>query len=290
MPRYRVRLVPADTIRPPLELAVRMTPKGVAPAPVEGEVCAPTWEGWGVTVDSNPYVGATVDEPGNVVNYPQDAATFTATVTLIGALCPGQCIEWLVAAIPTGTDIPNFDALVITQECESVTIAWDGSEFDPVGLGSYTIGVYAYVDGKPFGFPQWLQGGTLECVRGDTFAGWIGIQDNPIPGNDGTAAPLNTFPATSGSPFTLEFFPSDGQAAAIEITCGELITADISLSGGDSGAYGDFAVEDFGSGVGFRITCTGTNDYTGINIHVSPRYQTIGTAYFFNPTFDLSAV
>jgi hypothetical protein len=237
---------------------------------------------WTVAMNDNLYVGSSLETPAVSITYPQDAATWQAVVTLDGALCPGQCIDWVVEPVFSGTTIPNFEALVVTELCDSVTLTWDGSALEPVGLGVWTIGVYAFVDGQPFGFPQWLVGGVLPCENPPEFTNWMEdvdpIDDGATEANPYTGvlpnAAFSAYYALSGS---------DDDPAILESFCGEEFTATItSMTGGDPGAYGDFTLTTSPSPIPcIHLTANGANDYTGISITIRVEL----TGVFAGPQF-----
>lgn len=137
MSRYKLRFVPQGTIPQDLNMGVRMQPKD----PTGPAGCAPSCDGWAVTVNA-------VTSTGNVNHFTDTAVTFT--VQLLGGELCGGCLEWELRKLSFETDDSVLDDFTVTPNgCDGATVEGAGG-VSYVGLW---LGLYPSLDGHPFCAP-----------------------------------------------------------------------------------------------------------------------------------------
>lgn len=260
MSRYKLKFVPEGVFPKDTQIGIHMQPE----APVGVDCCSPECDGWAVTVND-----ATVT--GDVISI--DDAAFTLTGTLLGTLCPGQCISWDMRSIAVNTvDAQIADLTMAANGCDGVTLVG-------AGLLSYAgmeVALFPTIDGKPFCKPIIVRQSTVACFpRGpDAGDGQFNAWDLFNCTEDPNGGTLNASGAQHYA--RSDSIISETDTGTFGILCVDTITADIGgFSGGDPGVYGHFSVEgnlSYGEptvpGLRINIFNVGT-DHTGITFTIS---------------------
>lgn len=272
MSRYRFKLVPAGAIPRPLDIGVRMkrkTTATVVESEEQPEACVHEWDSWAVTVGGDPISGTPITFQNNTGD------PVAIRVELLGSLCEGECIEWEPRKVIDDTDVLVDDVTMTPDGCTAIDIAFGHS--DTSRYQYFVFALYPSVGGVPFGEALIFKAGqdATSCIENrDASNGWTAIQDGPTPPfQAGTTGGVPfTFP---NGAFTIDF--TDSAMAGGEPICNSNIYAELSFSGGDPDAYGDFQGLSFfdvgSSDPGMRLSANGGHDYTGISITITARWQ-----------------